>query len=94
MLYNMPQGVLCQMLFSYKHINHSLQSLHRKVDIIMAQVDDLKAAVKDEISDVQDVLNRLQTNPVVQDNPDIAVAIQQLQESHKATQAVLNKPTV
>lgn len=60
----------------------------------MAQIDDLKAAVKDEISDVQDILNRLQTNPVVQDNPDIAQAITQLQESHKATQAVLNKPTV
>lgn len=81
------------MLFNDKHIIHSLHSLHRKVDTLMSQIDDLKSAVADEISDVQAILNRLQTNPVVQDNPDVAVAIQQLQDSHKATQAILNKPT-
>jgi hypothetical protein len=59
----------------------------------MSQIDDLKSAVADEISDVQAILTKLQTNPVVQDNPDIAVAIQQLQDSHKATQAILNAPT-
>lgn len=81
-------------LFYDREVLKLLHSLHRKVDILMSQVDDLKSAVADEISDVQAILNRLQTNPVVQDNPDIATAIQQLQDSHKATQAILNKPTV
>lgn len=66
-----------------------LHHINKKVNTIMAQIDDLKSAVADELSDANALLNKLSQQQVVQDDPQVADLIKQLKQSHQDIQTAL-----
>lgn len=74
-------------------INNNLEgqwyNFDRRINELMSQLDDFKAAVSVELTDVQALLAQLATMTQPVSDPAVQDLISQLQASHAAIQAVL-----